>query len=359
MVIENYDPLKGQMLQVLDAEGNLAQGFDGVLKNDDVLKLYQVMTLSRMTDKKALAMQRQGRLITYIPQSGQEAAAAASVYALTFEDWIVPAFREMAGWLLRGAKLKDVFLYLRGNEQGSKNMPKLRMTPLCVPIGSQIPHGVGISWAQKLKGENSITIVYFGDGATSEGEFHEAMNFGGVFKTPTIFFCMNNQWAISLPRSLQTSSKTLAQKAVAYGFPGVLVDGNDIFAVYLATKEAAERARQGKGPTMIEAYTYRQGPHTTADDPRKYRSTEEEEKWLCKDPVSRVRKFLEKRDLWDDKKQAALEAECDKIIEEAVAEAEKTSYIPEDIFKYHYAEMPQELQEQFEYFKSTLGGQHG
>lgn len=168
---------------------------------------------------------------------------------------------------------------------------------------------------------------------------------------------MNNQWAISVPRTLQTASKTLAQKAIAYDMQGVLVDGNDIFAVHLATKEAAEKARAGCGPTMIEAYTYRQGPHTTADDPRKYRSPEEEEKWLCKDPISRVRKYLDKKGLWDDKKQAGLEAECEQTIEEAVEDAERVVYNPDDMFNYHYAELTPELKEQYEEFKR--GGQHG
>ncbi|MDO8480678.1 MAG: pyruvate dehydrogenase (acetyl-transferring) E1 component subunit alpha [Nanoarchaeota archaeon] len=359
MTIEKYDPEKGQMLQILDPDGKLLKGVKGLLSDADVLKLYQVMVLSRMTDKKALAMQRQGRLITYIPQSGQEAAAAASVFALEKTDWIVPAFREMAGWLLRGVRLSEVFTYLRGNEQGSKNFPNHKMTPLSIPIGSQIPHAVGISWAAKLRGEKTVALVFFGDGATSEGDFHEGVNFGGVFKTPTIFFCMNNQWAISVPRTIQTASKTIAQKAVAYGIPGVLVDGNDIFAVHLATKEAADRARAGKGPTLIEAYTYRQGPHTTADDPRKYRTEAEEAKWLCKDPIARVRKYLDKKRLWDDKRQAALEAECEKVIEDAVEEAEKIVYNPHDIFNYHYAELTQELKEQYEEFKKTLGGTHG
>ncbi|MBR9699788.1 pyruvate dehydrogenase (acetyl-transferring) E1 component subunit alpha, partial [Candidatus Woesearchaeota archaeon] len=271
MVIEDFDPLKGEMLQVLDTDGNLSSKYPPSLKDEEVITLYKAMVLSRQMDWKATALQRQGRLITYIPQAGQEAAAAASVFALKKEDWLVPAFRELAGYILRGASLEDLLIYLSGNEQGSKNTASLNMLPLSIPIGSQIPHAVGISWAAKLKKDPIASLVFFGDGASSEADFHEGLNFAGVFKTPTVFFCMNNQWAISTPRSVQTASRTIAQKALSYGFNGIQVDGNDIFAVHLATKEALENARKGI-PTLIEAVTFRQGPHTTADDPKKYRT---------------------------------------------------------------------------------------
>ena len=223
MVIENFDPLKGEMLQLLDENGILNNKIAPTLTDEDVLKLYEYMMLSRVADKRAIVLQRQGKMITYIPQSGQEAAAAASVFALKSEDWLVPAFRELAGLLIRGAPLADLFVYLSGNEQGSTHARALNMTPFCIPIGSQILHAVGISWAAKIKKEPIVSMVFFGDGATSEGDFHDGLNFAGVFKIPIIFFCMNNQWAISVPREKQTA-KYCAGK-MDHIFCGPLLEG--------------------------------------------------------------------------------------------------------------------------------------
>jgi pyruvate dehydrogenase E1 component alpha subunit len=212
-----------------------------------------------------------------------------------------------------------------------------------------------LAWAGKLKGEKIVSIVYFGDGATSKGDFHEAMNFAGVFKTPTIFFCQNNQYAISVPRSLQTASKTIAQKAIAYGFDGIQVDGNDLFAVFAATKEAVEKARSGGGPTLIEGVTFRFGPHTTADDPTKYRTEKEIEPWKPLDPLVRLRLYLKEKGLWNEGVEQRLTEEAQKDIDQAVKDAEAVP-VPEveDIFKYVFAEMTPQLREQMEYLKSTL-----
>jgi pyruvate dehydrogenase E1 component alpha subunit len=227
--------------------------------------------------------------------------------------------------------------------------------PVSVPVGTQTLHAVGVAWAAKLKGDKAVGLVYFGDGATSKGDFHEAMNFAGVFKTPTIFFCQNNQYAISVPRSLQTASKTLAQKAIAYGFDGIQVDGNDLFGVMVAAKEAVEKARSGRGPTLIEGVTFRFGPHTTADDPTKYRTDNEIEPWKPLDPLVRLRLYLKGKGLWSDQIEQETAEQAQAEIDQAVKEAEAVP-VPEvdDLFKYVFAEMTPPLKEQLEYLKSTL-----
>ncbi|MBS3163910.1 pyruvate dehydrogenase (acetyl-transferring) E1 component subunit alpha [Candidatus Woesearchaeota archaeon] len=351
LVIEQYDPLKGQMLQLLDEKGSLSGKHQPMLSDEEALRLYKVMRLCRVMDQKALAMQRQGRMVTYVPTAGQEAASVGAIAALRKEDWVVPAFRETPGQIARGMKLSEVLLWQRGNEQGFSVMPSYRMMPVAVPVGSQTLHAVGISWAMKLRKEPLVAMTFFGDGGTSEGDFHEAMNFAGVFQTPTVFVCQNNQWAISVPRSLQSASKTIAQKALAYGFSGVLVDGNDLFAMHLAAKEAAEKARSGLGPTLIEAFTYRLGAHTTADDPRKYRKEDDVKAWIPRDPLVRLKLYLEKRRLWSEEQERSHHEECDAKVEEAVSEMERTVYEEDAIFMHHFAEMPPHLQEQYEEFR--------
>jgi pyruvate dehydrogenase E1 component alpha subunit len=256
---------------------------------------------------------------------------------------------------MMGVPLNKFYLYWMGNEMGSRAPEGINVMPVSVPVGTQTLHAVGLAWAGKLKGEQVVAIVYFGDGATSKGDFHEAMNFAGVFKTPTIFFCQNNQYAISVPRSLQTASKTIAQKAIAYGFDGIQVDGNDLFAVFAATKEAVEKARSGGGPTLIEGVTFRFGPHTTADDPTKYRTEEEIEPWRPLDPLVRLRLYLKGKGIWNEEVEQRLTEEAQKDIDQAVKDAEAVP-VPEleDIFKYVFAEMTPQLREQMEYLKSTL-----
>jgi pyruvate dehydrogenase E1 component alpha subunit len=257
---------------------------------------------------------------------------------------------------MMGVSLKSFYLYWMGNEIGSRSPEGINVMPVSVPVGSQTLHAVGAAWAAKIKGDKIVTIAYFGDGATSKGDFHEAMNFAGVFKTPTIFFCQNNQFAISVPRSLQTASKTIAQKAIAYGFDGIQVDGNDLFAVIMATKEAVEKARSGAGPTLIEGVTYRFGPHTTADDPTKYRKEEEIEPWKPLDPLVRLRLYLKGRGLWNEEVETRITEEAQKEIDQTVKEAEAVPTPEvEEIFKYVFAEMTPPLKEQLEYLKSTLG----
>ena len=298
---------------------------------------------------------RQGRFGTYAPIWGQEACQVGSAYVLKKGDWVFPAFREIGATVMMGIPLKQFFLYWMGNEMGSRAPEEINMVPVSIPVGTHIPQAVGTAWAAKIKGDKTITVAYFGDGATSKGDFHEGMNFAGVFKTPLIFFCQNNQFAISVPRSKQTASATIAQKAIAYGFDGIQVDGNDLFAVIAATREAAEKARAGGGPTLIEGVTFRFGPHTTADDPTKYRTEKDIEPWKPLDPMVRLRLYLKGKNLWSEEVEQRMSEEAQKEIDEAVKEAEA---VPapgvEDIFKYVFAEMTPPLKEQLEYLKSTL-----
>jgi len=353
--------LVGEMVQILALDGSYDEELEAELdlKEDDLLKLYRWMVTARVFDERALALQRQGRLGTYAPLQGQEAAQVGSAYALKPEDWMFPSYREHVVQVMRGQRWLDILIYWGGSEEGNRIPQNVNNFTICIPIGTQILHAVGAAWAAKIRGDKLATIVYFGDGATSEGDFHEGLNFAGVFKTPTVFFCQNNQYAISLPRTMQTASETLAQKAFAYGFEGIQVDGNDVLAVYKVTKEALEKARNGGGPTMIEAVTYRLSHHTTADDWTRYRSKEEVEQWKQKDPIVRFRRYLEQKGLWGAKDEETLwegaKAEISKIVEEYEATPKRDV---EDIFKYMYAEMPWHLKEQLEDLREFLK-EHG
>jgi len=251
--------------------------------------------------------------------------------------------------------LDNLILYYAGYSEGMRVPDGIRDLPLCIPIASQIPHAVGVAYAARLKGEDSVTLVYFGDGASSHGDCQEAMNFAGVFQAPLVFYCLNNQWAISLPRARQTHARTIAQKAIAYGFPGVQIDGNDLLAAYVATREAVERARRGDGPTLIEAVTYRLSLHTTADDPTKYRSADEVKAWEAKEPMPRFRRYLEAKGVLTETDHVALEAEVDADIRDAIERAEarmQASLL--DVFEHVYAEPTPELLAQREELRRHL-----
>ncbi len=356
MIFKDYNPLEKKMLQIMDEEGTIVKPeLMPELTDEEIKQIYRLMLKTREADKKALMYQRQGRMLTYAPNLGQEAAQVASAFALEKKDWMVPAFRELGAWLTRGAELEMIYLYWYGNEFGSYVPEDLRILPISVPIASHLQHAVGIAWAAKLQGKDEVAIAYFGDGATSQGDFSESMNWAGVYKAPTVFFCQNNQFAISVPRGIQTAAETLAQKAIAFGMPGIQVDGNDIFAVYAATKEAVDRARRGEGPTLIEAYTYRLGAHTTSDDPTRYRNEAEVEEWRKKDPVDRLKKYLLSKGLLTEEEEAQIIAECGKLAEEAFKYVEANGETQlEDIFKYHYKEMTPQLIEQMEEYKQFL-----
>lgn len=349
------------LVQILGPDGmaNPSEVVELGLKPHEFKTLYRWMVTARIFDERALALQRQGRLGTYAPILGQEAAQAGSAYALKPEDWMFPSYREHLVQAMRGQPWVQLLAYWGGIEDGNKIPQGIKNFMVCVPIATQLLHATGAAWAAKIKGEKSCAIVYFGDGATSEGDFHEGLNFAGVFQAPVVFFCQNNQYAISVPRTRQTSSETIAQKAIAYGIPGVQVDGNDVFAVYKATKDALERARAGGGPTLIEAVTYRLSHHTTADDWTRYRPAEEVEMWKQKDPIKRLRLYLEKQGLWSADDETKLLEEAKSEIAQAVAQYEALPKRDiEEIFQYVYAEMPWNLREQLQELKEYLA-EHG
>ncbi|MBD3207505.1 pyruvate dehydrogenase (acetyl-transferring) E1 component subunit alpha [Candidatus Bathyarchaeota archaeon] len=354
-LFEEYDPLKGEMFQILDPEGEVNEELEPSLEDEYLTRVYRTMVLARAADKRSVTLQRQGKMGAYPPTEGQEASQLGPTLALRGEDWLVQGYREMAAVVWKGVPLWRMFLFWMGNEEGTLYPDNVRVTPPVVPVGDQITHAVGISYASKLRGEDSVSMVYFGDGGSSEGAFHEGLNFAGVLKTPTIFVCQNNQYAISVPRKFQTASETIAQKAVAYGFPGIQVDGNDILALYVAAEKAVERARNGEGPTLIETYTYRLGDHTTSDDARRYRSEEEVEQWEDKDPLKRFRIYLENKGLWSEDEEEKIEEEVKNTIDEAV---EKALSHPkpdiEDVFEYTYKEIPPYLNEQLKFLKKEL-----
>ena len=287
-------------LTIIDAAGDLV-GKDPGLDPELYQEMYRNMVLARELDRRMLALQRQGRIGTYAMLEGQEAVQIGSALALEENDFVFPSYREHGVQITRGLPMEVLLAYWKGLPNSGWDIDKYRTGIVTVPIASQLPHAVGYSYMTKLRGENTVTAVYFGDGATSETDFHAGMNFAGVWKTPTVFICANNLYAISVPYDKQTASETIAQKAQAYGFEGLRVDGMDPIAVYLATKLAARRAREGKGPTLIEAMTYRYGAHATADDATLYRTREEEDSWKKKDAIERLRRFLENRGEWDER----------------------------------------------------------
>lgn len=356
MIFKDYDPLKGKMLQILDQNGKLVEAdLEPKIKKATLMKMYETMVLGRVTDTKALQFQRQGRMLTYAPNHGQEAAQIGSIAAMNDDDWLVLAFRELNSMLYKGVTLKQSFLYWYGNEMGSHFDEGVKVLPINVPIGSQINHAAGIAYASKLQDKKEAVIVYIGDGGTSHGEFHEAINFSALHDLPVVIVIQNNQYAISTPRAKATKAKTLAQKAIAYGIPGIQVDGNDPLAMYLATSEARKRAEKGEGPTLIEAVTYRMGPHTTSDNPKLYRSDEEVSEWEKKDPLIRFKKYMIDKGYLTEKKDETLHEDAKKQVMDTFKEVEKSGDEPLiDIFQYTYNELTPNLKEQMEDYQEYL-----
>src|SRR6266436_2966445 len=329
-----------EYLSILDSDGNLDTALEPKLADTDLRSLYRSMLLGRRLDERMVRLQRQGRIATFAPTKGQEASQMGSVFTLRPTDWMVPSFRETAAMIWRGWPIEKLLLFFAGHLEGGQPAPEQRDLPITIPVATQLPHAVGLAYAAQYRQDDVVVMAYFGDGATSEGDFHEALNFAGVWHVPVVFVCQNNQWAISVPLKKQTNSKTIAQKALAYGLPGIQVDGNDVLAVYAASREAVERARAGDGPTLIECVTYRLGVHTTADDPTKYRTDEEVKFWEQKDPLTRFRAYLEKKKLLE----ASLEQRIDEEIARAVERFEAMSPAdPLAMFEHAYAEMPQDL----------------
>ncbi|HEX2987781.1 MAG TPA: pyruvate dehydrogenase (acetyl-transferring) E1 component subunit alpha [Chloroflexota bacterium] len=351
-------PYQVDYLSVLDENGHLDKELEPDMPDELLLKLHRAMLLTRRFDERMLDLQRQGRIGTFGPIKGHEAAHLGAVATIRDSDWMVPSFRENGAELWRGRTMESFLLYYAGYDEGARIEDGRNDLPIAVPIASQTLHAVGLGFGINYRKTDQVVLVFFGDGATSEGDFHEAMNFAAVFQTPVVFVCQNNQWAISVPRDRQTRSETLAQKVVAYGMPGIQVDGNDILSVYAATKEAVDRARSGGGPTMIECVTYRVVMHTTSDDPKRYRSETEAQDWMKKDPLVRFQRYLIGRKLLTDKKIEALEAEVKAEIQASVERFEQQAAAlgdPLDMFNHAYAEMPSTLLEQREELRRELG----
>jgi pyruvate dehydrogenase E1 component alpha subunit len=330
-----------ELRRVIDEEREL----DGV-GDQELLDLYRSMVLLRTYDERSLVYHRQGRIGTYAIFWNHEAMQAGSAHALAAEDWIFPSYRESAIGLLRRMPPATVLHWWRGHPAGWWNPADYNVASICVPIATHIPHAAGFAWGKKLKRERACAIVYFGDGATSEGAFHEGANFAAVMQAPLVLFCNNNQWAISTPLSAQTHAEALVDKAVGYGMPGVRVDGGDVLAVYEATREAVERARAGEGPTFIEAVTYRAAPHATADDPRAYidlERVEEEKKNEC---LGRYERYLRKLGVLTEELEESTKAEALDVMRKGIADAEaEPEPDPELVFEHAYVLPPPNLRD--------------
>lgn len=347
-----------ELYQVLSPEGNCFIDLEENIDNSLMLEMYKKMVSCREFDEKAMKLQRQGRLGTYASFKGQEASQVGSSIVLESSDWMFPTYRDHAATYTHGQKWSTIFLYWMGHIDGSICAKDKKILPPSVPIATQMLHAVGTAWADKLKGEDNVSIVYFGDGATSEGDFHEALNFSGVFQTPTIFFCQNNQFAISVPFEKQSASKTIKQRAHAYDMKGVRIDGNDIFGVYLTVKEAVSRARNGGGPTLIEAVTTRYGSHTTADDSKKYRDQDQIEKdWPeTQDPIPRLEKYLRKNNVLDQATEDRIKEEIKKELDEELRVAENyPKSTTKQMFEHVYAVSTNTIKRQEEEFLHLLG----
>ncbi|MCI4331467.1 MAG: thiamine pyrophosphate-dependent dehydrogenase E1 component subunit alpha [Thermoplasmata archaeon] len=339
-----------------------ATGAEARIPSTDLLGVYRMMVTSRVVDERCLTLQRQGRIGFYVPMQGQEAAQVGCTWALSPEDWIFPAYRELGVALTRGVPLKlllDQFIGNSGDALKGRQMPNhygyraFRFVTASSPVGTQIVQAVGTAMAARRKGEPIVTATFFGDGTTSSSDFHSGLNFAGVFRAPTIFFCQNNQWAISLPREKQTRSETLAAKSVAYGIPGVVVDGTDVHAVYGAVAKARELALAGGGPTLIEAQVYRLGPHSTSDDPRRYRSDEELNAWKAKDPIARLKhELLADGQLTEEADHEVWESTKAEVAKALAASEAMAPVQPRTMFEDVFAHIPLALEEQRDQFEA-------
>lgn len=338
--------------RLLDPEGRPVDGDDSALTDSpEVLRVrLRAMVRTRLFDARAVELQRAGQLGTYASSLGQEAVAVGVASAMHPNDVLVPSFREHGAQLLRGVTMRELLLFWGGDERGCDFAGPREDFPVCIPVGSHAPHAAGVALALQMRGESRAAVCMLGDGATSKGDFYEALNVSGVWQLPVVFVVMNNEWAISVPRSAQTAAATLAQKAVSAGLPGEQVDGNDVLAVEQAASEAIERARSGRGPTLIEALTYRMADHTTSDDAQRYRPEENVEAHRAEDPLERLRLLLEHRGLWSPEDHQQLEDQCRAEIERDVE-----SYLseppqpPDSMFAHLYATLPQSLVEQRAY----------
>ncbi len=348
--------LREDCYYVLNEDNSVDKQREPKIDKETLIRMYRNMSLTRAFDERGMMLQRQGRIGFYVPSFGQEAIQTGTAAALEAKDWVFPSYREPGVFLYRGASMHKMLCNLWGNADDTakgRQMPvhysfaDLKLFSISSPIATQVIQAVGAAMAGKIRKTGEVAITYFGDGGTSENDFHTGMTFAGVYKAPTIFICTNNQYAISVPLHKQCATGNLVQKAAGYGMPGVAIDGNDVLAVYAATREAAERARRGDGPSFIEAVTLRMGPHSSSDDPTRYRDEKLYEAWKKRDPILRFRQYLQERDLWSEKKEASLQEELKAEIGEAIAKAEP---VPppglETLFQDVYAEMPPQLERQ-------------
>jgi pyruvate dehydrogenase E1 component alpha subunit len=353
------------MAQVAHGEHELRRVIDedrevDGLAEQELLDLYRSLILLRTYDERSLVYHRQGRIGTYAIFWNHEAMQVGSAHALEDGDWIFPSYRESAIGLLRGMPASTVLHWWRGHPAGWWNPADYNVASICVPIATQVPHAAGLAWGKRLKGERACAITYFGDGATSEGAFHEGANFAAVMNAPLILFCNNNQWAISTPLSSQTRAEALVDKAAGYGIPGLRVDGGDVLAVYEATREAVERARAGDGPTFIEAVTYRTAPHATADDPRAYIDLERVEQEKQNECVGRYERYLRTRGILYDDLDAEIKAEAREVMRRGIAEAEAEPDADIGLlFEHAYANPPASLARDLAELRRILGGDVG
>jgi pyruvate dehydrogenase E1 component alpha subunit len=343
-------------LQVLNEKGVADRKLEPKLSPGLLKTMFELMLLTRAYDDKSVKLQRQGRMGTYAPILGQEAVGAAAALALGKDDWVLPTYRETQAYVARGVPLEKIFMYWKGIEEGMNFPEGTNSFPFAIPIGTHLPHAVGIAFALKRANKGQAILAFVGDGGTSQGDFHESLNFAGVWKVPLVLVIVNNQWAISVPRSEQSNSKTLAQKGLAYDIPCMQVDGNDALAVYRAVSDALANARSGKGPSVIEALTYRVSMHTTADDPTKYRSDKEVDEWRKRDPIDRFRKYLAKKKLWSKSYEAKAMERFSRQIDEAVARMEAYKGDPRDMFRYVWSGMTGNLREQMAEMEKSYGG---
>ncbi len=333
--------------RILAPDGTVPEGYSPPLSDAELLAAYRAMLLSRRVDERAFNLQRQGRLGVFSPVNGQEASVIGSAFALDpARDWVVPQYRELPAMLYQGYTLERFLLYCMGNPDGNHMPDGVNLLPIQISLATQLPHAVGLAWGLRHQGLDSAVCAYFGDGGSSEGDFHEACNLAGVRRAPVIFFLQNNRWAISTPVSKQTAG-SFAARAPGYGFPGELVDGDDFFAVYEATERAVARARAGDGPTLIESRTYRMGPHNTADDPTRYVDPEELDAHRALDPVARLRGFLVDAELLSDELEQRTRTEIEEELAAALAAAEaRGAGQTEQIFDHVYADPPARLLDQ-------------
>jgi 2-oxoisovalerate dehydrogenase E1 component alpha subunit len=335
-------------LRFVDEDGHLTGDPTRPRPEPAVLReLYRRLVVGRRFDKQATALTKQGRLAVYPSSHGQEACQVGAVLALRPTDWLFPTYRESVALVTRDVDPVGVLTLLRGDWHCGYDPYAHAAAPQCTPLATQTLHAVGFAQAARVKGEDTVTLAFTGDGATSEGDFHEALNFAAVFSAPTVFFVQNNQYAISVPLSRQSKAPTLAHKAIGYGIPGVLVDGNDVVAVYTAVRDAAERARRGHGPTLIEAMTYRMDAHTNADDATRYRSDDEVEQWRRADPIVRFERYLRHEGLLDDAAVAAVALEAENLAGDLRDRMNAEPVLdPDELFAHVYAERTTQLREQ-------------